>query len=260
MGVEEQGNPKKFKGQPWVLFDTVVARSFLLGDTSSAGLAVGSQTPAISANGEIVFFNAGGRNKATFPWYTNLDTQSMLAYGLEVWQIYVMMAFPSQTPNQNNGYDFSVNPGVPGTIKLAEAILNYSVLSLDLGQENQVEFPLTRFGAGGGLAIEGSSAAVVRGNNGIPTESMVLKLPEPIMMPRTQNLSAKIRIAPEAQPMIGSPALPGVGFGLINYAYGIQNGEVLTTVSLQQLPYSIQLGLVGRRVKYTQYGQIAEEG
>lgn len=255
-GVDSQGQPLKYKEQPWVLFDTVVARSFLLGDTSSSGLAVGSQSPAVSANGEIIFFNAGGRNKASMPWYTNLDIQSQLAYGMEVWQIYVMIAFPVMPPVQNQGYDFTVNPGVPGPVKLAEAILHFSVLTLDLGQENQIEFPLSRFGAGGGLALS-SGGIVTRASNGEAVESCVLKLPEPIEMPRTQNLSAKIRIAPEAQPIIGTVAAPGVGLIMSNYVYGLNLSEVITQLSLPQLPFSVQLGLVGKRVKMTQYGQVA---
>ncbi|HKU36943.1 MAG TPA: hypothetical protein VJR89_02315 [Polyangiales bacterium] len=254
--VDENGQPLKFKAQPWILFDSVVARSFLLGDTSANGLAVGSQIPAISLAGEITFFNGGGRNKATMPWYTNLDLSGQLAYGLEVWQIYVMTTFPVMPPVQNQGFDYSVNPGVPGPVKLAECILHYSVLSLDLGQENQIEFPLARFGAGGGLDINAGGGAVVRGSNGVNIETNVLKLPEPIEMPRTQNLAAKIRIAPEVQAMIGTVAAPGVGAVMSPYVYGIDNGETVTDVELAQVPFQVQLGLVGRRVKYTQYGQV----
>lgn len=260
-GADQQadGQPLKFKAQPWILYDSVVARSFLLGDASANGLAVGSQSPAISRAGEITFFNGGGRNKANMPWYTNLDLSGQLAYGMEVWQIYVMCTFPVMPPVQNQGFDFTVNPGVPGPVKLAEAILHYSVLSLDLGQENQIEFPLARFGAGGGLEINGNSVAV-RGSNGINSESNVLKLPEPIEMPRTQNLAAKIRIAPEVQPLIGTVAAPGVGAIMSDYVYGIDNGETVTDVDLAQVPFQIQLGLVGRRVKYTQYGQVPAGG
>lgn len=253
--TDRDGQPLKFKAQPWILFDSIVARSYLLGDTSAAGLAVGSQIPAISLAGEMTFFNGGGRNKATMPWYTNLDLSGQLAFGLEVWQIYVMTVFPTMPPVQNQGYDFTINPGVPGPVKLAEAILHYSVLSLDLGQENQIEFPLSRFGAGGGLELNGNSVAI-RGSNGMNVETNVLKLPEPIQMPRTQNLAAKIRIAPEVQGLIGTVGSPGVGAVMSNYLYGIANGEVITDVSLQQLPFMVQLGLVGRRVKDTQYGQL----
>jgi hypothetical protein len=255
---QAQGQPLAYKGQPWVLFDTIVANSFLLGDTTN-GLAVGSQVPAISSAGEITFFQGGGRTKATMPWYTNMDTSGQLSYGMKVWQIYVLIAFPVMTPNQNNGYDVTVNPGVPGPVKLAEAILHFSSLSLDLGQENQVEFPLSRFGAGGGLDVNAGTVAV-RASNATPDGANVLKLPEPIMMPRTQNLAAKIRIAPEAFPLIGSVAAPGVGTPMRPYVYGTLIGETVTQQSRAQLPFSIQLGLIGERVKWTQYGQLPPQG
>lgn len=245
--------PETYKSQPWVLFDTVVARSFLLGDTTAPGLAVGTTMPAISASGEMVFFNAPGRNTATTPWYTNLDQQSTLSYGFEVWQIYLSFMFPAFPPNQNIGYDLDANAGVPGTVKLMEAILNFGVLEMELGQENQVRWPLSRFGAGGGLYVNGGLITTVA-QNSQPQASNVLKLPEPIEMPRTQNLAVKIRIAPEAHAIIGTRAALGVGMELADYVYGV--AATPTTVSRQQPPWMVQLGLMGRRVKYTQYGQI----
>ena len=80
-----------------------------------------------------------------------------------------------------------------------------------------------------------------------------MKLPEPIEMPRTQNLNAKIRIAAEALPIIGASGGTGVGSPLQPYVYNTDNA---TSVNLPQLPFATQLGLVGRRVKKTQYGQI----
>ena len=253
MRPPDNAQPKNFKSQPWTLFDSVVARSFLLGDITANGLAVGTTLPAISANGEMIFFNAPGRNTAATPWYTNIDQQSTLSYGLEVWQIYVALEFPAMPPNQNIGYDLEANAGVPGTVKLAEAILNYSVLELELGQENQIRWPLSRFGAGGGLSVMSGLVTTIA-QNGMPQEANVLKLPEPIEMPRTQNLSAKIRIAPEAHAIIGTVAAPGVGTTLSNYSYGV--AATPTVVSLQQPPFKVQLGLQGRRIKDTQYGQI----
>lgn len=245
--------PKAFKSQPWILFDDVVANSFLLGDTSADGLAQGTTIPAISANGEMVFFNAPGRNAASTPWYTNLDQQSTLSYGFEVWQVYVLFAFPAFPPTQNIGYDLSANAGVPGTIKLMEAILNYGVLELQLGQENQAMWPLTRFGAGGGLWA-GNGLVTTIGQNSVPDGANVMKLPEPIEMPRTQNLYAKIRIPPAVFALIGSPAAPGVGQKLSSYSYGIASTP--TVVSLAQPPFKVEIGLVGRRIKDTQYGQL----
>ena len=245
--------PGAFKSQPWVLFDTVVARSFLWGDNSANGLAVGTQMPAVDASGQMVFFNAPGRTTVTTPWYTNLDQQSQLSYGMEVWAIYLHIMVPVMTPNQNIGYDPTANAGVAGTVKLAEAILNFGVLELELGQENQLRWPLTRFGAGGGLNVNNSSnmAAAL---NGVPEGSNVMKLAEPISMPRTQNIAAKIRLAAEVQAIMGTPAAPGVGQPLSPYVYGIASAPTL--VNLTQPPFSVQLGFSGRRIKDTQYGQL----
>lgn len=253
------GSAPGFKSQPWILFDSIVSNSMLLGDGTADGLAVGTTIPAISSNGELIFFNAPGRNAASTPVLTNLDQQSTLSYGFEVWQIYIALQFPVLTPNQNTGYDLSANAGVPGTLKLMEAILNFGVLELQLGQENQALWPLTRFGAGGGLHVNAGTVAVV-GQNAIPDGANVMKLPEPIEMPRTQNIYAKIKLAPQVYQLIGSPAAPGVGSKLAPYAYGIAAGTPATVVSLPQPPYKIELGLVGRRIKNTQYGQLPAGG
>lgn len=250
------GELDKFKGQPWILFDTVVARSFLLGDTSADGLAVGTNIPAINANGDMIFFNAPGRSRATTPWYTNMDQQSTLSYGMEVWQIYLKLGMPVMPPVQNVGYDFEANAGVPGPVKLAEAILNFAELELELGQENQLAWPTARFGAGGGLHLE-AGAVSTSVQSSLPQNANVMKLPEPIEMPRTQNLNARIRIAPEARAMIGTVAAPGVGAPMWPYTYGWDlQDDVPQLVDLQQLPFTVELGLVGRRIKYTQYGQL----
>lgn len=243
--------PKAFKSQPWILFDNVVSPTFLLGD----GVAAGSQSPAISLAGEIVFFQGGGRTKAQMPWYTNLDISGQLAYGMEVWQIYLHAKFPRITPDQNNGTP-TANPGVAPTVKLAEAILNFGVLELELGQENQMVWPCTRFGAGGGIVSQNDTAEAGI-NNGIPEGANVLKLAEPIEMPRTQNMNAKIRLAPEAQTIIGTPTAPGVGNPLLAYSYAIDG---VGTVTKPQLPFALELGFVGRRVKKTQYGQLPQDG
>lgn len=244
--------PGAFKSQPWILFDTIAAESFLLGDGSAAGLAKGSQVPALNSQGEMIFFQGGGRTTASFPWYTNLDLSGQLAYGMEVWQIYLLFGFPAITPNQNNNTDPAADPGVPPTVKLLEAFLNYGVLELDLGQENQTRWPLTRFGAGGGMVVS-NTAAVVVAQNSQQQALNVMKLAEPIEMPRTQNLSAKIRLSADVLAMIGTPAVPGVGNPLDPYDYAIDGAD---PTALAQPPFSVQLGFVGRRVKKTQYGQI----
>lgn len=251
----------KFKGQPWTLFDTVVANSFLLGDTTN-GKAKGSDSPALSAQGEMTFFQSAGRTRATMPWYTNLDNSGQLSYGLEVWQIYVHIMFPilpfSPSPNLNTE-EVAVLDVAP-SVRLAEAILNFGVLELELGQENQVAWPLSRFGAGGGLAVSGSGeVGAMSVNNSLPQSENVMKLPEPIEMPRTQNLNAKIRLASDVLGIIGTPAAPGVGSPLANYQFttviGADPPTDNTVVSLPMPPWAIQLGLQGRRIKDTQYGQ-----
>lgn len=252
-------NARKFKSQPWILFDSIVAKSFLLGDGSANGLAIGSQTPAVSSQGEVVFFNSSGRTTANYPWYTNVDVSGQLAYGFEVWQLYLMVAFPASP--LTNSYDFTA-PGtaltqltVPMTTRLAECFINFGVLEMQLGQENQMRWPLHRFGAGGG--VRDNSNATSLATNADPQVGNVLKLPEPIEMPRTENLSAKIRLAAEVFALIGTPTAtggtPGVGSPLAPQPYLVASGD---TNALQLQPYMLQLGLVGRRVKKTQYGQI----
>jgi len=262
--MENPQTPGAFKSQPWVLFDTIASKSYLLGDTTSAGLAIGSQVPSLNANGEIVFFQSSGRTRASMPWFTNLDVAGQLAYGLQVWQIYLNIVFPT-LPNKASNIQNSTESGVgsvPPTVRLAEAILNFGVLSMNLGQENQAEWPLSRFGAGGGLALStgGSGGGTGSGgmslaSNSIPATANVMKLPEPIEMGRTQNLSAKIKLAPEIFALIGSPAAPGVGSALPNYKLEL-DGDTPVIVSLPMQPFSIQLGFVGRRIKDTQYGLV----
>ena len=261
--MENPQNPAAFKSQPWILFDTIAAKSFLMGDTTN-GKAAGSEVPAISANGEIVFFQSSGRTRANMPWFTNLDVPGQLAYGLQVWQVYVAITLPIMpTQASTSSTPATGNSGPNGMMRLAEAILSYSVLQLNLGQEDQIEWPLSRFGAGGGLVVNGAmsggdtdASGFAAINNGVAINTNVLALPEPIEMGRTQNLSAKIHLAPEAFPLIGSLAAPGVGMPLESYAYNVTGADGRVTVNLPLLPFSIQLGLKGRRVKNTQYGQL----
>jgi hypothetical protein len=258
--AEQIQQPGAYKSQPWVLFDTIAAASFLLGDSANPAAGGG---PAITQNGVINFFQSANRTKATMPWYTNLDQNAMMSFGLEVWQIYLRFGFPAMPPVQTlTEYDTeaSLPAGPPPTIKLMEAILNYGVLELNLGQEEQTVWPLAQFGAGGGLAAN-AAAGVVIGQNSNPDSYNVMKLPEPIQMMRTQNISAIIRLAPEVFEIIGTPGAGiGVGGPLADYqlATELSGAEppVATIVNRQQPPYTLQLGLVGRRVKDTQYGQV----
>jgi len=246
-------DPKAYKSQPWMLFDTIAAKSFLMGDGTQDGLAIGTQTPAISASGEMVFF-ATGRNAANMPWYTNMQQTATLAYGFEVWAVALELLFPTVCPQQNDGYSLSLNPGVAAVQKLAECIINFGVLELELGQENQISWPCSKFGPGGGLSMSGNDAAV-NTQSGERSLGNMLKLAEPIEMPRTQALNAKIRIAPEVHALIGNTTNIGVGKKLAEYDYTYSGP---TTVDYDQPPYAVRLTLSGRRIKRTQYGQVPQ--
>lgn len=244
--------PGTFKSQPWILYDTVASFDYTLG---SATNALGATVPAISAAGEMQWFNAPGRTKGTMPWYTNMDQQGRLSYGLEVWQVYLKVMFPAMPLMPSYDADAPASAptilNVPPTTRLAEAILNYSVLSLELGQEQQFEFPAGSFGAGGGIVDSSSQTSMVQ--NMQQVAGNVLKLPEPIEMPNTQVLTARMRISTDVQGLIGRVGALGVGAPLATQSYTVANA---TTNPLTLPPYAIQLGLVGRRVKNTQYGQL----
>ena len=254
---EKPNAPGAFKGQPWTLFDSVAALSFLLGDTSQAGLAIGSRIPAINRAGEMIFFSAG-RTRSSVEHLTNIDQDAQMAYGIEIWQMYIVTKAPIMPTYQSDGGmdgdppDFYGATGAMSSAhKLMETIIKYGVLQLTVGQEEQIFFPLDRFGSGGGAAFIYELA------NGLPFGANVMVLPEPISIPRTQNLNAKIKLMPEVHTLIGTPAAPGVGTPLQPYQLTYWDGEAPAVVSLPQPPFMVQVGLQGRRVKDTQYGQIA---
>ena len=254
-----EDNVKKYKSQPWILFYKVVARSFLLGDSSDAGKAVGSNDPAVSNAGEIVFFS-GGLTKGANPWYTNMDVSGQLAYGMEVWQAYLAMHFPPDIGVQSliekpNDENLPQRWGAPG-LMLAHLLLNFSVLELNLGQELQIEFPTHRLPAGGGIVNFPGMFSMPQ--NGFQFAQNVLRLPEPIEMVKSQNITAKLRIAPQVHKLIGTPDDPGVGGPLDQYSLVIPSGEEQETVTRPMPPYVLELGLVGRRVKMTHYGQTGQ--
>lgn len=244
----------QYKGQPWILYDTIASSDFRLG---SAVPAIGGNSPAFNANGECTFFNGVGRTTSNMPWFTNLDLPGQLSFGMEVYAMYFAFQFPALFNFQSiSGVpDGDAEAGVPPTVKLAECILNFGSLELNLGQEQQSQWPLTRFGAGGGLTAIGASFAIPQ--NSIPQNANVMVMPEPIMMPRTQNLFAKIRLAPEVQAMIGRGAANGVGMPLGDYNLLITPGEAPVLADLDQPPYAIQFGLIGKRIKDVQYGALA---
>jgi len=247
------------KKQPWVIFDTVSAKSFLLGDDRPGiGLAQGSANPAVTRKGELLFLTSSGRNKSNNPELTNLDIGGQMAYGLELWGVYILIGFPIVQPVQNIGFDPDLLPGVAGTLKLAEAIINFGLFTLSVGQEPQLEIPVERVGAGGGVAVTQNISNNLA-QNSTPDSANFLRLPEPIFFPRTQVLAAKISLDPQVHELIGTVAAPGVGQPLSDYQYGIANGEQPTIVNLPQLPFMVRVGLVGNRVRATQYGALTAD-
>jgi len=260
MAEEQKDDLGQFKSQPWILFDKIAARSFLIGDSRPEGLAIGSQNPAINANGEMVFFQ--DRTEAQNPTYTNMDAKTLLSYGFEVWGASLELEFPTQSPYQaNKGEIDPVGPVIPGdqgpspNTKLAEALINFGVVTMELGQENQARFPASAFSAGGGLF--NSSFIFSTPQNALPQAGNLMKFPEPVEMPRTQNIAVKLKIAPEAYALIGTPIAPGVGVEYRPYRFSIWTDDPApVVVELPQLPYAVLFKLVGRRIKFTQYGQV----
>jgi len=244
------------KKQPWVLFDTIVADSLLLGDDRPGiGLAHGSSNPAVTRKGELLFFTASGRNKSNNPELTNQDVGGQMSVGMEVWGVYLLFGFPTLVPVQNTGFDFDLLPGVAPTIKLAEAIINFGQIVLSVGQEAQLELPVERVGAGGGIRTT-SNLALNNAQNSDQQAANFLRLPEPIFFERTQVLSGKISLDPAVHELIGSVAAPGVGQPLEPYEYAYLKDETVKIVKLPQLPYLLRLGLLGNRVRKTQYGAL----
>ena len=245
----------QFKSQPWIVFDTVASRSYLLGENRSDFFAFGTAGPAITQAGEMLFFSAVPREPVS-PWYTSTELVGQLSYGFEAWQVYVafnMPPFPGRADGEPADGGFGERSPVSA---LTQTIINFSVLQLTLGQEEQMSWPLIRFGSGGGFFMTGGvGASSVQ--NGWPQEGNVIALPDPVMIARTQNIDAKILIAPEAQPIIGTNALPGVGTNLGNITIQIDDLVVPTTAEVPELPFTTQVGLIGKRVKKTQYGQVA---
>lgn len=258
----------QFKGQPWVVFDTIAARSFLVGENRPAFFAFNTPGPAINSRGEMVFF-AAGRKKAQAPWYTNLDLDGQLAYGFRAWQMYLHLGLPllpATTELQPSEGAFvpsgsSLNPSP--LLVLAQLIVDFGVISLRLGQEEQQDFPVHQFGAGGGLYLSGAGAGNIGGQNSWPQDANVLKLPEPVEFPRTQNLDAILRLAPEVLPIIGSPTAgaEGVGNPLPDLTITCNEGDPPepTVNNVPFPPFNIQLGMIGERIKKTQYGQVPDE-
>ncbi len=246
------GNLGQFKDQPWIVFDTVAAKSFLVGETRADFRAFGTNGPAINQAGELLFF-AAGRTEPNAPWYTSTELVGQLSYGFEAYQVYVHFGFPPYPAiNESDGDDEGEGHLSP-TVALMQAIINFGVLQMDLGQEQQMSWPVHRFGAGGGMHLMGSFGSTTS-QNSLPESANVLALPEPVAIARTQNLNCKIRLAPEALPLIGTNSDPGVGTELSEFEIQLED----TSPSIPQFPFSIQVGLIGKRIKKTQYGQVPE--
>lgn len=250
---------KEFKSQPWVIFDTIASYSFLVGETDPALQAFNTGAPAISSRGEMIFF-AAGRTEAQAPWYTSTELVGQLSYGFEAWQVFLYLGLPVYPSSSSNT---PIASGAAGQVSpmtiLANCILNFGVLEMRLGQEEQMDFPCTRFGAGGGLRI-GSASAAQLASNGVPEGSNVLALPDAIDIARTQNLDARIRLADEVLPIIGNNTTPGVGLQQNNYLYTAGPNPPDDDADTPPLPMMVRLGFIGRRVKKTQYGQLPDEG
>jgi hypothetical protein len=198
----------------------------------------------------MVFFASGRTKQAPGPFYSNLDQPATLAYGFEVWAIYLAIMLPQRWTDV---YVAGVPTPAPSqTLKLAELLIQGTVLNMQLGQESQVEFPVHRFGAGGGIWSP-SGGSVYAAVNGDPIRTHVMVLPEPIEMPRTQALAAEIRFSPQALATLGSVAVPGVGRVLAAYPY--LNLDTPPAVTTPDMPFQVQLGLIGKRIKRAQYGQ-----
>ncbi len=247
MNVPAAGMLPSFKGQPWVLFDTIASSDFTVGSDTNA---LGSDGPAIGNDGLMIFFN-GGRNKKKNPNLTNVDLNGQLSYGFNCWAIALEICVPQYyaVPSINEGWDNNEPViGTPPTSKLAEALLNFGVVICDLGQEEQSYFPATAFGSGGGLwnGMIGTGAV----QNGPPDIRCVMTLPEPIAMGRTQNFSVTLQVASFMFDLIGKVGALGVGQPLEDYQLQITGGGEVdpTYTMLPQPPYAVKCKLIGERV------------
>lgn len=247
-----------FKGQPWLLYDTIAASSYLLGGIEpniGQVFAIGTNGPAITQQGTMGFFDQGRTRSNPGVFYTNMDQQATLAYGMEVWAIYLSVMVPTIRLWEDDGAGGFASVFHRVT-KLAEALLHFGAMHVRLGQEfDQILAPNSKFGGAGHLV---SSDLLANPINGLPHRQHTMVLPEPIEMPRTQNLSVEIELAPEAQTLIGTSTAPGVGLSMPRIGETLVDaGGNNVAIDVADLPYATQVGLIGRRIKHTQYGQTA---
>jgi len=249
MNQPAAGMLPSFKGQPWVLFDTIASSDFTVGSDTPA---LGSDGPAINSDGTMLFFN-GGRNKKKNPNLTNLDVNGQLSYGFNCWAIAIELIMPQYITTRALSEAWTIATGTPPTVKLAEALLNFGIVTFDLGQEEQGFFPASAFGNGG--ALYNNMIATGAAQNGVPDIRNIMTLPEPIAMGRTQNFSVTLQVASFMFDLIGKVGALGVGQPLSEYVLQVDDADPTPAVeSLPQPPYAIKCKLIGERVKLTQYG------
>ena len=248
-----------FKSQAWMLYDTVASKSFLVGgDEPNIGEqdAIGTNAPAISTAGEVGFFDQGRTKSNAGVFYTNMDVSGSLSYGMEVWGIYVTVLMPSLRLIEDDGAGGIIVP-FPRVSRLGEALINGAVMSVQLGQEfEQILAPNHKFGSGGAYITGGDF--LQNPVNGLPTRQNVMVLPEPIEMPRTQNIGCKMQLSGEALKFIGNGNDPGVGLSLppVITTFTDAGGNAVQ-IDVAEMPFGLQVGLIGKRIKHVQYGQTA---
>lgn len=259
MGVPQSGQIPAWKEQPWMMYDTVASRDFRIGAVVDAGFpALGTSQPAFNQQGECVFFDAGGRNKANWPQLTNMDVPGQLSYGFRCHAVALELKFPMQILAQTMQTNASAPTGPSPAQKLAECIVQFGSLQMMLGQEEQFFFPVSSFSNGGALYTP--TGIFSNAQNGFPAQNVLLALPKPILMGRTQNLSVKLKIAPQCFTLIGRGAAAGVGAPVDDYAFttpDLVDPAVGVVTELPMPPYGITCKLYGAREKLAQYGAAA---
>ena len=132
------------------MHDAVVAFSFLLGDDREGFRSIGTAGAAISGSGEMIFF-ADGRIQTSRPWYSSLQQVGQLSYGFQVWGMSISLMLPPVQPIASSVTPWNFGAGTSGMAHLANALVHFGVMQMELGQENQMSWPVSRFGAAGGV-------------------------------------------------------------------------------------------------------------
>lgn len=259
MGIPQAGMIPAWKEQPWMLYDTVASRDYRIGTDPTIFPAIGTTQPAFNQSGEAVFFDAAGRNRANFPQLTNMDTPGTLAYGFRCHAVALELKFPMQMLAQTLDTNEMTPAGPAPGQKLGECILQFGTLQMMLGQEEQFYFPCSSFSNGGALWSPTGIFSSVQ--NGFPAQQILMMLPKPVLMGRTQNMSVKLKISPLCFDLIGRGAVnPGVGAPVDDYLFTTPDTvdpAVGVQTELPMPPYALTCKLYGAREKLTQYGAAA---